>query len=182
MNVEPTGLPDVWIVCSPVYDDARGFFTEVFHEERFKELGLPTHFAQDSHSRSSRGVLRGLHFQLERPQGKLVRAVTGAIFDVAVDLRRSSPHYGKWAAVTLEAGEGKQLWIPPGFAHGFLALSDVTDVSYKCTTVYHPESNRSIRWDDPDIAVSWPLERGSTPILSPKDGTAPGLASEIWYE
>lgn len=182
MKVEPTDLPEVCIVHAPVYGDARGFFTEVYHEERFRELGLPSHFAQDSHSRSSRGVLRGLHFQLERPQGKLVRAATGVIFDVAVDLRRSSPHYGRWVGVTLTAGDGRQLWIPPGFAHGFLAMSELADVSYKCTTVYHADSNRSIRWDDADIGVTWPLDRGSTPLLSPKDAIAPSFASEIWYD
>src|SRR5205823_4902016 len=124
MKAEATDLPDVWIVHSPVYADSRGFFTEVFHENEFDQLGLPTHFAQDSHSRSAKNVLRGLHFQLEKPQGKLIHVVSGVIFDVAVDLRRSSPNYGRWLGVTLESGDGRQLWIPPGFAHGFLALSD----------------------------------------------------------
>ena len=165
MIAERTALPGVVVVDSQVHGDERGFFVEIFHEERFADLGLPTHFAQDSHSRSTRHVLRGLHFQLQNPQGKLVRAVTGAIFDVAVDIRRSSPNFGKWIGVTLEAGDGRQLWIPPGFAHGFYVLSDSADVSYKCTTVYHAESNRSIRWDDPSIAIRWPIATGTTPIL-----------------
>ena len=181
MIVDPTDLPDVVVVRSPVHGDSRGFFMEVFHGERFAELGLPTHFAQDSHSRSTRRVLRGLHFQLEQPQGKLVRAVTGSIFDVAVDLRRSSPNYGKWTGVTLEAGDGRQLWIPPGFAHGFLVLSDSADVSYKCTTVYHPQSNSGIRWDDPDIGVRWPLASGEVPLLSAKDAEAPSFRSRVWF-
>ena len=182
MIVEPTELPDVLVVRSLVHPDARGFFMEVFHEDRFRDLGLPTHFSQDSHSRSTRNVLRGLHFQLENPQGKLVRPVNGAIFDVAVDLRRSSAYLGKWVGVTLEAGDGRQLWIPPGFAHGFLVLSESADVTYKCTTVYHPESNRSIRWNDRDIGIQWPTTRGESPVLSPKDAEAPGFASDIWYE
>jgi len=182
MIAEPTDLPGVAVVRSPVYGDSRGFFMEVFHEERFAALGLPTHFAQDSHSRSTKGVLRGLHFQLVRPQGKLVRAASGAIFDVAVDLRRSSPHFGKSVGVTLEAGDGRQLWIPPGFAHGFLVMSEIAEVSYKCTTVYHPESERGIRWDDPDLAVQWPLERGQTPLVSPKDAAAAAFRSGVWFD
>lgn len=182
MIAEPTSLPDVVVVRSPVHGDDRGYFMEVFHAERFASIGLPTHFAQDSHSRSTSGVLRGLHFQLEHPQGKLVRAVTGIIFDVAVDLRRSSPHYGKWVGVTLEGGDGRQLWIPPGFAHGFFVLSDSANVSYKCTTVYHPESNSTICWDDPDIGVRWPLKPGQQPRLSPKDSSAPSFLSRPWFE
>jgi dTDP-4-dehydrorhamnose 3,5-epimerase len=182
VRIEETSLPGVVVVQSPVYDDARGFFMEVYHEERFGALGLPTHFAQDSHSKSMRNVLRGLHFQLVNPQGKLVRPTTGTIFDVAVDLRRSSPHYGKWTGVMLTAGDGRQLWIPPGFGHGFLVMSDTADVTYKCTTVYHAVSNRSIRWDDEAIGIEWPLERGVAPILSPKDAEAPLFASDTWYE
>ncbi len=182
MNVESTTLAGVLIVSSPVHDDPRGFFTEIFHEDRFRALGLPTAFAQDSHSRSSKHVLRGLHFQLVNPQGKLVRPTTGTIFDVAVDIRHSSPNFGKWVGVILHAGDGRQLWIPPGFAHGFLVLSENADVTYKCTTVYHPESNRSIRWNDADIGIEWPLEGGVVPLLSPKDTEAPALASARWYE
>lgn len=182
MRIEQTELPGVVVVHSQVFADSRGFFTEVFHEERFAALGLPTHFAQDSHSRSVKNVLRGLHFQTVNPQGKLVRAASGVIFDVAVDLRRSSPNFGRWTGVTLEAGDGRQLWIPPEFGHGFLVLSDVADVSYKCTTVYHPESNYSIRWDDPDIGIEWPLPSGALPTLSPKDESAPSFGSGAWFE
>jgi dTDP-4-dehydrorhamnose 3,5-epimerase len=180
MIVEQTELPGVVVVRSPVHRDGRGFFTEVFHEDRFAELGLPTHFAQDSHSRSAKGVLRGLHLQLENPQGKLVRATTGTIFDVAVDVRSSSPHHGKWVGVTLDAGDGRQLWIPPGFAHGFFVLSELADVTYKCTTVYHPESTRSIRWNDPDIGIEWPIESGAAPLLSATDVAAPAFRSKTW--
>jgi dTDP-4-dehydrorhamnose 3,5-epimerase len=172
----PTDLPGVVVIQAPVYSDSRGFFTEVFHEERFAELGLPRHFPQDNHSRSTRHVLRGLHFQLENAQGKLVRPVSGTIFDVAVDLRRSSPTFAKWTSVTLSAGDGRQLWIPPGFGHGFLVLSDVADVCYKCTTVYHASSNSVVRWDDPEIGIDWPLEPDVTPILSDADATAPFLS------
>ena len=181
MIAEATTLPEVFIVRSPVHRDARGFFNEQFREDGFAALGLPTRFAQDNHSRSSRHVLRGLHFQVEQPQGKLVRPVTGTIFDVAVDIRRSSPHYGQWVGTTLEAGDGRQLWIPPGFAHGFLVLSELADVTYKCTTIYHATSNRVIRWDDPEIGVEWPLPAGGNPVLSPADAAAPPLSSQVWF-
>jgi len=179
---ESTSLPGVVIVRSPVYGDSRGFFTEVFHADRFASIGLPVSFAQDNHSRSVRHVLRGMHFQLEHPQGKLVRPVSGAIFDVAVDLRRSSPNFRKWVGVTLDAGDGRQLWIPPGFGHGFLVLSDVADVMYKCTTVYHAQSNSAIRWDDPEIGIQWPINAGVAPILSDADASAPLLAASACYE
>ncbi|HEV8448929.1 MAG TPA: dTDP-4-dehydrorhamnose 3,5-epimerase [Gemmatimonadaceae bacterium] len=182
MIVERTELRDVAVVRAPVHADTRGFFTETFHADRFASIGLPTSFAQDNHSRSHRNVLRGLHFQLEQPQGKLVRAVTGRIFDVAVDLRRSSPDFGRWVGVTLEAGDGRQLWIPPGFGHGFLVLSDVADVTYKCTTVYHAPSNRAIRWNDPEIGIRWPLPHGVEPTLSDADAGACAFSSQAWFE
>ena len=177
MKVHATELPGVVLIESPVYGDERGFFTETFHEDRFRELGLPRQFAQDNHSRSARHVLRGLHFQLENPQGKLVRPVSGTIFDVAVDLRRSSPTFARWTSVTLTAGDGRQLWMPPGFAHGFLVLSDVADVCYKCTTVYDAKSNSAVRWDDPDIGIEWPLAAGIRPVLSAADAAAPLLSA-----
>jgi dTDP-4-dehydrorhamnose 3,5-epimerase len=177
MIAEATSLPGVLVVRSPVYRDSRGFFTEVFHRDRFAELGLPASFAQDNHSRSSFNVLRGLHYQLEQPQGKLVRAAHGIIFDVAVDIRRSSPHFGKWVGLTLEAGDGQAMWIPPGFAHGFVVLSDFADVTYMCTAVYHAPSNRAIRWDDPAVGIRWPIPYGVSPILSDADSNAPPLAS-----
>jgi len=140
-------------------------------------LGLPTTFAQDNHSRSYAHVIRGMHFQLEQPQGKLVRPVTGVIFDVAVDLRRTSDSFGEWVGVTLTAGDGRQLWVPPGFAHGFLVLSDVADVSYKCTTIYHAASDRSVAWNDPALGIEWPLPAGASARLSEKDARAPELAA-----
>jgi dTDP-4-dehydrorhamnose 3,5-epimerase len=179
--VEPTSLPGVMVVRAPVHRDSRGFFTEVFHEEQFAAIGLPVSFVQDNHSRSNRHVLRGLHYQLVQPQGKLVRPVTGVIFDVAVDLRRSSPHFRRWCGLTLEAGDGRQLWVPPGFGHGFLVLSDVADVSYKCTTLYRPQSNYSIRWDDPDLGIDWPIDGNARPILSDADAAAPLLANSVCY-
>lgn len=183
MNVEATDLPGVLIVHAPVHRDARGFFTEVFHRERFAELGLPEHFVQDNHSRSRFNVLRGLHYQLEQPQGKLVRPAHGIIFDVAVDIRRASPHFGRWVGVTLEAGDGRAVWIPPGFAHGFLVLSDVADVTYMCTTVYHPESSRAILWSDPDIGIRWPIPYGGVvPFVSDADASAPAFAQADCYE
>lgn len=182
MRLEATSLPGVVVVSSPVHGDSRGFFVETFHEEVFATLGLPTHFAQDNQSRSSKGVLRGLHYQVHQPQGKLVRVASGSVFDVAVDIRRSSPNFGKWTGVTLNAGDGRQVWIPPGFAHGFLVLSDVADVVYKCTTVYHAESNRGIRWDDKDIGVDWPIEAGQIVSLSDKDRAAPLLGEATVFE
>ena len=182
MRVLATDLPDVLIVEAPVFTDDRGFFTEVFHAEKFAPLGLPTVFTQDNHSRSAQHTLRGLHYQMQNPQGKLVRAVSGRIFDVAVDLRRSSPAFGRWTGVTLEAGDGRQLWIPPGFAHGFLVLSDVADVSYKCTTVYHHPSDRALAWNDASVGIEWPLSSGAVPRLSPKDAVAAMLPDAPVFE
>ena len=180
MKLIETPLPGVLIVESPVYGDSRGFFTEVFHVEKFRELGLPTAWPQDNHSRSTRSILRGLHYQLERPQGKLVRAVTGSIFDVVVDVRRSSATFGQWFGTTLSAGDGRQLWMPPGFAHGFLVLSESADVSYKCTTVHHASSDRGIAYNDPAIGIDWPLPN-ARPLLSAKDAVAPLLAHAEVY-
>lgn len=182
MIVEDTGLSGVLIVRAPVHADPRGFFTEVFHADRFAAIGLPADFVQDNHSRSTRHVLRGLHYQIGTPQGKLVRPVCGAIFDVAVDLRRSSPAFRRWVGVTLEAGDGRQLWIPPGFAHGFLVLSESADVSYKCTSLYDAASNRAIRWNDGEIAIRWPLPAGVEPILSAADSDAPSLSAAECFE
>jgi dTDP-4-dehydrorhamnose 3,5-epimerase len=177
MRVVPTAIPDVLLIESPVYADARGSFTEIFEVSRFAAAGLPTRFVFDSHSHNVQHTLRGLHYQLERPQGKLVRAITGTLFDVAVDLRRSSPTFGQWTGVELTAGDGKQLWIPPGFAHGFFTLSAQADMGYKLTDIYHPESERSLAWNDPTIAISWPIPPGVEPLLSPKDAAAPPLSA-----
>lgn len=164
-----TSHPDVIKIDPQVFEDKRGFFMETYHKNTFSENGIALDFVQDNHSNSRKGVLRGLHYQITHPQGKLVRAVTGDIFDVAVDLRRSSEYFGKWVGVRLSAENRHMLWVPPGFAHGFFTLSDQADVFYKTTDYYHPESDRCIRWDDPDLNIGWPIPPGQTPILSEKD-------------
>ncbi len=182
MQIVPTTLPGVLIVESRVFGDDRGFFNEVFVSSKFHDLGLPTEFVQDNCSRSIRHTLRGLHYQLTAPQGKLVRASAGRIFDVAVDIRRHSPTFGQWFGTTLEAGDGRQLWVPPEFAHGFLVLSEHADVSYKCTTEYDHPADRSLAWNDPDIGIEWPIDAGVMPLLSPKDAVAPRLANADLFE
>ncbi|MBV8604186.1 MAG: dTDP-4-dehydrorhamnose 3,5-epimerase [Pelomonas sp.] len=176
MTVTPTRLPEVLVVEPRVFGDARGFFTESWNEARFNEAtGNTLRFVQDNHSRSARGVLRGLHFQLPpHAQGKLVRCVAGAVFDVAVDMRRTSPRFGQWAGVELTAGNQKQLWIPPGFAHGFLVLSESADFLYKTTDYYAPECEGCVRWDDPQVGIEWPLG-DIVPLLADKDARAPLL-------
>ena len=176
MNIIETALPGVLIIEPRVFGDARGFFLESWNQASFAAAGLSMDFVQDNHSRSARGVLRGLHYQLENPQGKLVRVTQGAVFDVAVDIRRSSPHFGKSVGVELSADNHRMLWIPPGFAHGFLVLSETADFLYKCTTLYHPPSDRGIRWNDPDIGIAWP-DVGLAPLLSAKDAVAAQLAA-----
>lgn len=162
------------ILDPKVFGDDRGWFIETFNASRFRELGLPEVFLQDNQSRSKRDVVRGLHYQLHEPQGKLVRCVRGAILDVAVDIRRSSPHFGKSTAVELTEENRRMLWIPPQFAHGFSVLSDEADVVYKCTTLWHAASDRSLLWNDPELAIDW---RVASPLLSPKDAAAPALAN-----
>ena len=170
MTVHETDLPGVLLVEPRVFEDARGFFVERYHAERYRAHGIDAAFVQDNHSRSVRGTLRGLHFQRRHPQGKLVECVRGAVYDVVVDLRVASPAFGRWAAVELT--RGRQLWVPPGFAHGFCALSDEADVLYKCTDVYRPDDEGGLAWDDPDLGVPWPVER---PLLSEKDRRLPRL-------
>jgi len=167
MKIIQTTLPDVLLLEPRVYGDARGFFMESYNKRVFAELGLAVEFVQDNHSRSGRNVLRGLHYQIVQPQGKLVRVVRGAVFDVAVDLRRGSPTFGRWEGVELSEDNKRMLWIPPGFAHGFLVLSESADFLYKTTDFYAPEHERCIRWDDADIGIAWPLL--GEPILSTKD-------------
>ncbi|PKF61717.1 dTDP-4-dehydrorhamnose 3,5-epimerase [Psychromonas sp. psych-6C06] len=158
MKVIQTSIPDVKIIEPTVYGDDRGFFLETFQTERYKELvGIALPFVQDNHSRSLKGVLRGLHFQKTKPQGKLVRVVKGKVFDVAVDVRKSSTTYGKWEGVILSEENKRQLWVPPGFAHGFLVLSEIADFEYKCTDFYDPADEGSLMWNDPDIGIQWPL-------------------------
>ena len=174
MNVTKTPLPGVVIVEPRVFTDDRGFFLETYNSARFRDAGLPEHFVQDNHSRSKRGVLRGLHYQEPNAQGKLVRCTRGAIFDVAVDIRTGSPTFGKWFGVELTGDSQRMLWVPEGYAHGFCALLDGTDVLYKCTSLYDPKSEHSIVWNDPGIGIEWPI---SDPIVSGKDGEAPTLSN-----
>lgn len=177
MKVTATALPEVLLIEPQVFGDARGFFLESWNEERFNAaVGQPVHFVQDNHSRSARGVLRGLHYQRHpHAQGKLVRCVSGAVFDVAVDLRRASPAFGRWVGVELSAENQRQLWIPPGFGHGFLVLSETADFLYKTSGRYAPDCEGAVRWDDPALGIDWPLQ-GLSPTLSGKDLAAPLLA------
>ncbi|MCK5663241.1 MAG: dTDP-4-dehydrorhamnose 3,5-epimerase [Thiotrichaceae bacterium] len=172
MKVTKTALPGVLLISPKVFGDARGFFLETFHAARYAEAGIQETFVQDNHSYSAKGVLRGLHFQKQHPQGKLVCVTSGRVFDVAVDICKTSPTFGQWVGVTLSADEHQQFYIPPGLAHGFCVLSDTADFHYKCTDYYHPEDEGSIRWDDPDIGIQWPL---TEPSLSTKDANAPYL-------
>lgn len=181
MQALASDLPEVLVLEPRVFGDDRGFFFESFNAKAFREAtGVLSEFVQDNHSRSVHGVLRGLHYQLEHPQGKLVRVVEGEVFDVAVDLRRSSPFFGKWTGVNLSAQNKRQIWIPPGFAHGFLVLSDAAEFLYKTTDYWHPEDERGIRWDDPEIAIEWPPVQGR-PVLSKKDAAADTLAQAKVY-
>ena len=168
MNVIQTAIPGVLIIEPAVKRDARGFFVEVWHEKRYRSAGIDLPFVQDNHSRSGRGTLRGLHYQIQHAQGKLVRVAEGEVFDVAVDLRRSSPTFGRWAGTVLSGENHLQLWIPPGFAHGFYVMSESADLLYKCTDLYAPQFDRTLQWDDPEVGVEWPLS-GTTPLLSTKD-------------
>ncbi|WP_374674415.1 dTDP-4-dehydrorhamnose 3,5-epimerase [Ideonella sp.] len=176
MKIETTALDGVLLLTPRVHGDARGFFLESFNERAFDAaVGAPVRFVQDNHSRSARGVLRGLHFQRSpHAQGKLVRVVRGAVFDVAVDVRPGSATFGRWVGAELSADNHRQMWIPPGLAHGFLVLTDDADFLYKTTDYYAPAAEGAVRWDDPDLAIDWPLG-GQAPVLSPKDAVAPRL-------
>ncbi len=176
MRFTPTAIPEVVLIEPEVHGDARGFFMETWHAERFRAAGIGAGFVQDNHSLSVRGTLRGLHYQLCHPQGKLVRVVRGAVFDVAVDLRRGSPHCGRWVGMELSAENKRQLWIPAGFAHGFYVLSPEAEFVYKCTDYYAPECERVLLWNDPELGIPWPLIAGRAPIVSPKDAAGLRLA------
>jgi dTDP-4-dehydrorhamnose 3,5-epimerase len=176
MNIIETSIPDLLIIEPKVFGDERGFFMESWSAARFRDAGLDLEFTQDNHSRSAKGVLRGLHFQNPNPQGKLVRVTAGRVWDVAVDIRRSSAHFGKWVGVELSAENKRQFWVPPGFAHGFLTLEDNTDFQYKCTGLYDPSSEHSLLWNDPAIGIDWPIE-GFEPQLSAKDKVGQPLDS-----
>jgi dTDP-4-dehydrorhamnose 3,5-epimerase len=172
MHQSATPIPDVKVIQPQVFGDERGFFMETWHHEKFTELGIPDMFVQDNHSRSKRGILRGLHYQICHPQGKLVRVIRGEVFDVAVDLRKSSATRGKWVGEYLSEENKKMMWVPPGFAHGFLVTSEEADLVYKCTDVYTPECERTIVWSDPDLSIQWPLQQGQQPLVSAKDSRA----------
>ncbi|MGK0673447.1 MAG: dTDP-4-dehydrorhamnose 3,5-epimerase [Halothiobacillaceae bacterium] len=181
MKLLPTAIPDVLILEPTVFGDHRGIFFESWNARTFADLGLNLSFVQDNHSRSSRGILRGLHYQLVRPQGKLVRVTRGEVFDVAVDLRQSSPTFGRWVGVRLSEDNHLMLWVPPGFAHGFLVLSETADFLYKCTDYYAPEHERCIRWNDPDIGIDWPMGDLGAPVLSAKDSNGAWLKDAEVY-
>ena len=173
MRVVPAAIPEILILEPDVHSDGRGFFLETYHADRYREHGIAGPFVQDNHSRSLAGTLRGLHLQLRRPQGKLIRVIEGEILDVAVDVRRGSPTFGRWVSVTLTAENFKQVYIPPGFAHGFCVVSPVAQVEYKCTDVYDPSSELGVAWNDPALAITWPVTQ---PLLSPRDSNHPTLA------
>lgn len=187
MRLRPTQLPDVLIVEPIVYEDDRGWFMESYNACDFhtalSQLGFaaPGPFVQDNHSRSTRGVLRGLHYQIRQPQGKLVRVTVGEVFDVAVDLRAGSPTLGQWTGTVLSADNRRQVWVPPGFAHGFYVLSDVAELQYKCTDYYAPEHERTLKWDDPVLGIDWPLLADQAPIVSSKDARGSLFANAPLY-
>lgn len=179
MKVTRTALPEVLLIEPRVFADERGFFFESYNRRALREAGLDAEFVQDNHSRSSRKVLRGLHYQIQRAQGKLVRVVAGEVFDVAVDLRRSSPNFGRWVGVRLSEANKQMLWVPPGFAHGFLVLSQVAEFLYKTTDYWAKEHERTLLWNDPALGIDWPIE--GEPILAPKDAEGRRLADADTY-
>ncbi|CAD5954347.1 dTDP-4-dehydrorhamnose 3,5-epimerase [Planktothrix agardhii] len=181
MTITPTKIPDVFIIEPKVFGDERGFFFESFNQKNFTEkTGITSEFVQDNHSRSVQGVLRGLHYQIQHTQGKLLRVIAGEIFDVAVDMRKSSPNFGEWVGCILSAENKRQFWVPPGFAHGFLVTSEIAEVLYKTTDYYAPTYERSLLWNDPDLGIDWPLE-GITPILSAKDQAGQPLKTAEFF-
>jgi len=176
MNVIETTLPGVLLIEPRVFGDARGFFLETWSRRSYAEAGLDLDFVQDNHSRSAKGVLRGMHYQIQQTQGKLVRVATGSVYDVALDLRRSSPTFGKWEGFVLSEANKRVLWVPPGFAHGFLCLEDGTDFMYKCTDLYAPQHERTVLWSDPAVGIEWPLDGIGTPLVAAKDAAGSLLA------
>jgi dTDP-4-dehydrorhamnose 3,5-epimerase len=181
MQFEPTRLPEVVLIKPRVFGDARGYFFETWQQARFADAAIPAAFVQDNHSHSTQHTLRGLHYQIKQAQGKLIRVTRGEVFDVAVDVRRSSPRFGQWVGVTLSETNHHMLWVPPGFAHGYLAISEEVDFLYKCTEYYAPQHERTISWNDPQVGVHWPLAHGQAPILSAKDATGAVLAQAEVY-
>jgi dTDP-4-dehydrorhamnose 3,5-epimerase len=182
MQFTNTELPDVILIQPRIFEDQRGFFLESYQKERFAAAGIHADFVQNNHSASTKGVLRGLHYQIRQPQGKLVRVVVGEIFDVAVDLRRHSPTFGHWVGVTLSSEKKNQLWVPPGFAHGFYVTSEKAEILYKATDYYAPQWERSLLWNDPMLGIHWPIIKGEIPILSEKDRQGVLLSDAETYE
>jgi len=182
MEFIPTQIPDVILVNPRVFSDPRGFFLETYRQDLFALSGIDKSFVQDNHSASTKGVLRGLHYQIRQPQGKLVRVVVGEVFDVAVDLRRQSPTFGRWVGVTLSAEKKNQLWVPPGFAHGFYVTSEKAEILYKATDYYAPQWERSLLWNDPALGIDWPLINGGLPIMAEKDMNGALLSEAETYE
>ena len=182
MEFIPTRLPDVVLVKPKVHGDDRGFFAETWHQSKFAEAGICPDFVQDNHSRSTRHTLRGLHYQIQCPQGKLVRVVSGKVFDVAVDMRQTSSTFGKWVGIELSAQNHHLLWIPPGFAHGFVVLSESADFVYKCTDFWAPQHERTLLWSDPDIGIEWPMPATVNPLLSVKDATGTPFKDAEYFE
>lgn len=181
MRFHKTKNPDVILIEPQVFEDERGFFMESWKAQEFLNNGIDANFVQDNHSKSVQGTLRGLHYQVKCPQGKLIRVISGEIFDVAVDIRRSSPRFGQWLGEFLSAENKQMLWVPPGFAHGFYVTSETAEIIYKCSDIYKPEYERSLRWDDPELNIDWPLVDGNQPILSTKDASAPGFKDSEYY-
>jgi dTDP-4-dehydrorhamnose 3,5-epimerase len=182
MDFVETEIPDLVQIFPKVHEDARGFFMETYRKDAFERQGIPTNFVQDNHSASQQGVLRGLHYQIQQPQGKLVRALAGEIYDVAVDLRRKSSYFGHWVGIHLSAEKKNQLWIPPGFAHGFYVLSKRAEIYYKATDYYAPHCERTLLWHDPTLGIEWPLLGGRSPVLSAKDSAGKFFADAEAYE
>lgn len=182
MQVIDTELEGAKVIEPQVFGDERGFFLESWNLQKFEAAGMPANFVQDNHSRSAQGVLRGLHYQIKQPQGKLVRATMGEVFDVAVDLRKSSPTFGKWTGVHLSESNRRLFYVPPGFAHGFYVISETAEFQYKCTDYYAPEFERSLLWNDPALGIDWPLVEGAAPQLSAKDQDCPVLADADVFE
>jgi len=181
MQFLPTAIKDVVLIEPEVFGDERGFFMETWHARKFAAAGIDANFVQDNHSRSRQGILRGLHYQIKQPQGKLVRVIAGEVFDVAVDLRKSSPTFGRWISAVLSMGNHRMLWVPPGFAHGFYVLSPVAEVVYKCTDFYAPEHERSLLWNDASINIAWPVREAAAPVLSEKDAAGTSFQDAECY-
>jgi dTDP-4-dehydrorhamnose 3,5-epimerase len=181
MEFLPTTLPEVILIKPRVFADGRGFFLETWQERKFAAAGIDAKFVQDNHSRSRLHALRGLHYQIRQAQGKLVRVTKGEVFDVAVDVRRSSPRFGRWAGAVLSEKNHHMLWVPPGFAHGYLTLSEEVDFLYRCTDFYAPEFERAVRWNDPHVGVDWPLPDEVAPVLSDRDANAPSFENAEFY-